>query len=612
VRPRPARLQQRRRLDSGPRLPLTGRLNLFEKAATRKGRGRDLVLIALLAGPILFAGIGNHHIWPFDEAFVAEIAREMHVSGDVVVPRLGGLPFLEKPPLHYAAIDAAYSAFGITPFAARLPGALAGLLTAGLTYALGRRLFDRSTGLYGALLLPTLYLFFHATHSCLIDATLALFVTAALLCAALLRDDDAPSWAVPMLYVAATLAFLTKGFVGPVLIGLGIGANALRERRWPGGRLRAHLMGVLILVGGMAAWGVALQAAGGAPYVREAYLANSLGRMFALPGLHPADDSLDNHTLPFWSLAAGLPGNLIPWTPLLLLALLPERFRRGRDAARPGGRFARGRAWLATIVLVDLLALSLAHQKRGMFVLPLFPLIALLLALEASRLRDAGDAVSRPVRLLVAVQVAAACLLAFLTVAVLLLVPAWASNRDPSPGAVVRAALLLGVVSLLAWRGALYWAAARWDKALRLSWGLVFVSVMGVASFLLPRVDSRVSFASFFENTRTLTDERAATPVLATGNEAFVGLADLSLEKTLPRAIRKPELMSRFESSSGNLYVITKDLALCDFGSDGPRARVRILVSDFSVGRSLFRPESLYLVELRRPEVSRPEVTMRR
>jgi 4-amino-4-deoxy-L-arabinose transferase-like glycosyltransferase len=85
----------------------------------------------------MFGGIGNHHIWPFDEAFVAEIAREMHVSGDLVVPALGGRPFLEKPPLHYAAIDAAYGLFGVTPFAARLPSALAASLALGVTSSAG-------------------------------------------------------------------------------------------------------------------------------------------------------------------------------------------------------------------------------------------------------------------------------------------------------------------------------------------------------------------------------------------------------------------------------------------------------------------------------------------
>lgn len=565
-------------------------------------------------------GIGNHHIWPFDEAFVAEVAREMHVSGDFVVPRLGGLPFLEKPPLHYTAVAAAYRVFGVTPFAARLPSALAGLLTLGLTYFIGRRLFDRRVGLCAAWMLTTMFLFFHATHSCLIDPTLVLFVTGAFLCAAPGRRGGTGPGAVLMLYLATALAFLTKGFVGPGLIVLGLGANAVRERSWPRGRLRAHVAGAALLLALMGAWAAALHARGGTPFVREAYLANSLGRMFAIPSLHPAHDAVDVHTLPFWSLPLGVLGNVMPWTPLLLLALVPARFRRGgappaspeaRDDAAGDGRPEGARAWLATIVLVDLAALSVMNQQRGMFVLPLYPLIACLIALEVSRLRARGAAASPLVRGLVGLQVGIVCLLALLSAAALVVVPAWADDGTISGGPVAAAAILVIFVLVATWCAAVLWRAARFAPALGLVLSLVVVSLASLAAILPPRIDAKVSFASFFMRARALTEKHAATPVLGTGNEAYVGLADLALEKELPLAIRKPELM-RACASDPDLYFITKDLSLIDFGPDLPVSS-RILLSASSTRRNPLHPEVLYFVELRHAEAPpAPAVTTRR
>jgi 4-amino-4-deoxy-L-arabinose transferase-like glycosyltransferase len=612
VRRRPARIQQRRNGDRRTQLSLSALPVPEEPPAPAEGRepvplrkraATDLLVLAVLAGPLLFGGIGNHHIWPFDEAFVAEVAREMHVSGDLIVPTLGGRPFLEKPPLHYAAIDAAYGVFGVTPFAARLPSALAALFTLGVTYFLGRRLFERRIGYKAALLLPTLFLFLHAGHVCLIDATLVLFVTSAFLAAARARERDPGLLAILLLYGATALAFLTKGFVGPLMIALGLLANAVRERRRPPGRLVAHALGLAILLGSMGAWGAALHARGGAAFVREAFLANSVGRIVAVPGLQPADDSLQNHTLPVWALAVGLLGNVLPWTPLLMLAMLPERFRRARGAPHAGGRpwldarRASGRAWLGTIVVVNVVALSCVHQKRGMFLLPLYPLMALLLALEVSRLRHDGAAASLPVRLLVAAQIAVASLLALLSVAALVVLPAWAHGRPPGHRALVVAAVFAIVFLELIVRAAMRWRAAGWATALRLAWALVLVSLTGAAVLLPHRMDKEISFAPFYRSARTIVEARGVTPVLASGNESFMGLADLSLERVLPQAIRKPDLMRLF-ASTGDLYVITKDLRLVDFGES---ARSEILVSGTSARRNPAESETLYLVHLTTP-----------
>ena len=56
-----------------------------------------LALITLVA----FSGIFGRDLWTPDEPRVTAICMEMAQSGDLVVPRLGGQPFIQKPPLGF-------------------------------------------------------------------------------------------------------------------------------------------------------------------------------------------------------------------------------------------------------------------------------------------------------------------------------------------------------------------------------------------------------------------------------------------------------------------------------------------------------------------------------
>src|SRR5262245_41074327 len=129
--------------------------------------------LLLTAGAALFlVNLGGPSLWDLDEGRNATAAYEMLESGDYVTPTFNAVLRSPKPALLYWLQAAAYRVFGINEFAARLPSALAALLTLLLTYELGRRLFDAATGLLAGLILGSAPLFCASGHFANPDALL--------------------------------------------------------------------------------------------------------------------------------------------------------------------------------------------------------------------------------------------------------------------------------------------------------------------------------------------------------------------------------------------------------------------------------------------------------
>lgn len=122
--------------------------------------------LALLAGALLFANLGNHQLWQ-DEAQTALLARSILAHG-VPIGFDGTNHFSQELGAEYGpnglwrwhtwlsfyAVAASFGLVGQTTLAARLPFALCGLATVLLTFAFARELWrDRTAAATAALLL---------------------------------------------------------------------------------------------------------------------------------------------------------------------------------------------------------------------------------------------------------------------------------------------------------------------------------------------------------------------------------------------------------------------------------------------------------------------------
>lgn len=109
----------------------------------------------LAAAPLLFAALGGA---PFDdpgEGMHAEIGRELAQSGDPLALTLNGVRYVDKPPLLYVLLAAAFAVGGEHEGVARAVSAGAALVTIGAVAWLGARLLDPASGVVAGLALAT-------------------------------------------------------------------------------------------------------------------------------------------------------------------------------------------------------------------------------------------------------------------------------------------------------------------------------------------------------------------------------------------------------------------------------------------------------------------------
>jgi 4-amino-4-deoxy-L-arabinose transferase-like glycosyltransferase len=195
-------------------------------------RGFHYALLGAVAGLLFLTNLGGASLWDLDEGRNAEAAFEMLESGNWIVPTFNAQLRVDKPALLYWLQILAYETCGVNEFSARLPSALAALLTVLVTYELARALFGAPTGLLAGLVVASTPMLCGAARFANPDALLNLFTALTLTLFWLGHERPRAVWFAG-LGAAAGLAVLAKGPVGFVLPATVIGLYLLWERRWP-------------------------------------------------------------------------------------------------------------------------------------------------------------------------------------------------------------------------------------------------------------------------------------------------------------------------------------------------------------------------------------------
>jgi 4-amino-4-deoxy-L-arabinose transferase-like glycosyltransferase len=202
--------------------------------------------IILAAVSLLVFLIGNELLPITDtaESNYAETAKEMVLSGNWISPQIYGQYWYDKPIFYYWEVALSFLVFGFNEFAARLPSALFGTANVLFIYWFGKKTISQRAGFTGALIFAFSIETFILSKSAVTDATLFLFLSAALGFFYLGYKEDKKYYY--LCYIAAALAVLTKGPIGLILPG-GAAFLFLLWKRNLKELLHVHLVSGLVL-----------------------------------------------------------------------------------------------------------------------------------------------------------------------------------------------------------------------------------------------------------------------------------------------------------------------------------------------------------------------------
>ena len=471
-----------------------------------------LGVVLLLIG----TGVGMRAPWPADEPRFALIAREMVHTGQWLFPRIGGDLYPDKPPVYFWLLSVCYFLTGSLRASFLIPAFLSACTVVGLVYDLGRRIAGRVSGLAAGVTLACSVQFLMTMRGAQIDPVLCAFTTLSLY--GLLRHLlFGPAWGWYFVGgVMAGLGVVTKG-VGflPLLVLLPYavlrarGFSVWRAGASAGGRSLVAGAGIepaksskwrwgLVAVGfllGASAWFVPMMVAVATrndpalvAYRDEILFQQTVHRYAAAW----------HHVEPWYFFIVNVvPGLWLPFS-LLLFWLVP-RWRaawREKDA----------RVWLPLAwVLLTLLFFSLSAGKRGIYIFPALPALAIAAAPYLPDLFRRRGVQWASLTLGGAVVVAAIGLLAI----------------DASGNEKLRAAAAdqgvdsLVPIAIIAGLGAIAWVLALWKRPI-LAWPAVLAAVALVWSYgITPRIDGERSARDFMTKALALVPADADLGLLA-------------------------------------------------------------------------------------------------
>jgi len=226
-----------------------------ENAGARQRRLLYLAVLLISGAVYLGCVISPPSLMDDVDAVQAQIARNMVSSGDWVTARLDGVAYLEKAPLIYWAIAAAYKIFGASDWAARIPIALSAMALAWLTTAFGIWAFGKRAGFYAGLCVSTCIGLFLFTRILIPDVTITATMTLTMwaFLRAIDEEEQRPRLWAFLLAVSIGISLLLKSLIGLVfpagaaLVYLLLTRELLNGRVWKRLRPVSGLLIVLVI-----------------------------------------------------------------------------------------------------------------------------------------------------------------------------------------------------------------------------------------------------------------------------------------------------------------------------------------------------------------------------
>jgi 4-amino-4-deoxy-L-arabinose transferase-like glycosyltransferase len=360
----------------------------------------DALLLAGFCAFLFLYGLAQFGLIGADEPRYAQVAREMLERRDWITPVLNGRPWLEKPPLYYWQAILAYSIFGVSDWAARLPSAIDSSLLVLAIYFFLRR-FRHGVELDGALITASCAGIIGFARAASTDMPLAAAFGVGMLAWWAWRESGRKIY-LGAFYFFAALGVLAKGPVAPFLAAVVIIAYAAFGRDWSAGRRTLWWPGVVLFCVIVLPWYVAVQM-GNPQFFREFIVQHNLERF---------SENLYHHPEPFWYYLPVTALAMVPWI-VFVAAAIVEPIRRRRKGlpspsdTDPNEQTNRFEIFAACWLLIPVIFFSISQSKLPGYILPAIPAGALLLTEYLRRHLKEVDPVPKTLAILHALVAAA-------------------------------------------------------------------------------------------------------------------------------------------------------------------------------------------------------------
>jgi 4-amino-4-deoxy-L-arabinose transferase-like glycosyltransferase len=329
----------------------------------------DVLLLAGFCAFLFFYGLGQFGLIGADEPRYAQVAREMLDRHDWITPTLGGQPWLEKPPVYYWQAMTAYSLFGVSDVAARIPSAIDAAILVVAVYWFFRR-FRRGLEVDAALITASCAGVIGYARAASTDMPLTATFVVGMLAWWAWRESEKKVY-LTFFYFCMALGTLAKGPVAPFLAAIIIALYAGATRDWRIILRTFWFPGVFLFCAIALPWYCAVQLRN-PQFFREFILQHNLERF---------SSNLYHHPEPFWYYVPVIALAMVPWAVFVIVAFV-ERIRlwwveRNAANADPDLQFG---IFACCWLIVPVVFFSISQSKLPGYILPAVPAGAFLLA----------------------------------------------------------------------------------------------------------------------------------------------------------------------------------------------------------------------------------------
>ncbi|QTL97755.1 phospholipid carrier-dependent glycosyltransferase [Iocasia frigidifontis] len=341
-------------------------LNIKSTKISKKKMMLSLLVIVLFCGLIYIPSAFHRDLHYRDELRYVEVAREMLVNHQWLVPHLGGRFYSDKPPVYFWVLNLFKLIFGnYSTLAMVLPSIISSTIVVILTFFIGGLFMQARYALLAALVLATSFLFFGMSIFVRMDMMMNLFITGSFLVffRGYCSEKEIKGRYYQLMFFLMGIATVIKGpagFLDPLVV---IIVFLLLEKNLNELKRMNLFRGILIFFAVVLLWIIPAVIIGGKDYAYDLLIVQTFGR------------SVDSfaHQRAIYYYFTMFPLTFLPWSLFLISSFLC--FFNNIRTTRKELKFLFSWFWM------PLLIFSMLSGKLDIYLLPIYPAASLLVAI---------------------------------------------------------------------------------------------------------------------------------------------------------------------------------------------------------------------------------------